>query len=441
MPSAVLSFLASDPMPTADAWLLASEIDPPALSIEDSVFKAVEAFTADPDLRVMPVLDQKRRPLGAVFEKDVRRLLLNPFGHALLRNPSYGHGVSRHVRSCPVAEASMDISALIHAYRAAHGSEGMIIVRDGQLHAVVNNRRLVHLAAEHEREAAKLRVARAERIERASERFEGQVEGLVEAMRGLASQLQQGAVGTAERAVEVGERATAVAAAAAQTGDNMAAIAARGSGLAVTLTEIGGEAKAASAAAEDAAALVQLGSERTRELLHAAQTIDSVVGMIGDVARQVNLLALNATIEAARAGEAGKGFTVVANEVKQLSTQTGLAAAKVSAHVDDIRFGIEDVAQGHSQVERAIGAMSSVAARVRSSVEAQEAVTRGIANNVAEAVEAGKDIRMEVEAIGGSSRHASASARDMAGVAQRLKGEAEALSSQVSDFLTELRSL
>ncbi|UYY58369.1 methyl-accepting chemotaxis protein [Sphingomonas sp. S2-65] len=418
-----------------------SEIDPPWLTMEDSVFKAVEAFTADPDLRVMPVLDGARRPVGAIFEKEVRRLLLNPFGHALLRNPSYGHSVARHVRTCPVADTSLDIGAMIDAYRAANGSEGMIVVRGGRLHAVINNRRLVHLAAEHERVTAKLRIARAERIEQASEQFEGQVAVLAQAMRGLAIELQQGAGGTADRAVEVGDRATAVAAAASQTSDNMAEIAARGAGLAATLTAIERESREASAAAEEAAVLVQLGSERTRELLNAAQTIDSVVGMISDIARQVNLLALNATIEAARAGEAGRGFTVVANEVKQLSTQTGLAAAKVASHVGDIRNGIEDVAEGHDRVEQAIGTMATMAASVRSAVEAQEVATRGIARNVAEAVEAGDGIRLEVEAIGESSRHASASARSMAAVAQRLQGEAEALSSQVGGFLAELRTL
>ena len=423
-----------------DGWLLPSEIDPPWLMLEDSAIRAVEAFTSDPDLRVMPVLDGARRPVGAIFEKDVRRLLLNPFGHALLRNPSYGHAISRHVRPCPVAEASLDIGAIIDAYRAANGSEGMIIVRGGRLHAVINNRRLVYLAAEHERETSRLRVARAERIERASEQFEGQVAALIQGMRGLAIELQQGAAGAAERAVIVGDRATAVAAAASQTSDNMAEIAERGRGLAATLKTIGAESSEASAAAEEAAALVQLGSERTRELLQAAQTIDSVVGMIGEIARQVNLLALNATIEAARAGEAGRGFTVVANEVKQLSTQTGLAAARVASHVGDIRNGIEDVAHGHDRVEAAIGAMAAMAASVRSAVEAQELATRGIAQNVAEAMEAEIGIREEVEAIGGSSRHASASARDMAAVAQRLQGEAEALSGQVGSFLAELRT-
>ncbi|MBB5709655.1 methyl-accepting chemotaxis protein [Sphingomonas xinjiangensis] len=439
MPAAALSLV--PPVAASGNWLLPCEIDPPWLTLEDSVFKAVKAFTADPDLRVMPVLDGAMRPVGAIFEKDVRRLLLNPFGHALLRNPSYGHGVARHVRPCPVAEASLDIGAMIHAYRAANGSEGMIIVRDGRLHAVINNRRLVHLAAEHERETAKLRVARAERIEQASERFEGQVDVLAQAMRALAAELQQGAAGTADRAVEVGERATAVAAAAAQTSDNMAEIAARGTDLAMTLTAIGRESQSASVAAEEAAALVQLGGEHTRALILAAQTIDSVVGMIGDIARQVNLLALNATIEAARAGEAGRGFTVVANEVKQLSNQTGMAAAKVASHVGDIRAGIEDVAHGHGRVEAAIAAMAAMAASVRSAVAAQEVATRGIAHNVAEAVEAGEGIRHEMEAIGESSRHASAGAHHMAGVAQRLQGEAEALSSQVGGFLAELRTL
>lgn len=42
---------------------------------------------------------------------------------------------------------------------------------------------------------------------------------------------------------------------------------------------------------------------------------------IGKIGRVINMVATNASIEAARVGDAGKGFTVIADEVKTLSTR------------------------------------------------------------------------------------------------------------------------
>jgi len=68
-----------------------------------------------------------------------------------------------------------------------------------------------------------------------------------------------------------------------------------------------------------------------------SRDIQEIIGAIQDVSDRTNILAINASIEAARAGEVGKGFRIIANEVRNLATQTGDFAKKIDSTI--VEFG------------------------------------------------------------------------------------------------------
>ncbi|MEM9429472.1 MAG: methyl-accepting chemotaxis protein [Pseudomonadota bacterium] len=74
----------------------------------------------------------------------------------------------------------------------------------------------------------------------------------------------------------------------------------------------------------DLARVEQETSDQVRDL-----TINTV-SKLNDLTRSIQMIAINASIEAGRAGEAGRGFYVIANEIRELSSNAQSAVDGVS---------------------------------------------------------------------------------------------------------------
>lgn len=156
------------------------------------------------------------------------------------------------------------------------------------------------------------------------------------------------------------------------------------------------------------------------ELASEAEKIGSIMNEIQGIADQTNLLALNAAIEAARAGEHGRGFSVVADEVRALSSRTHAATEQIQTSISEIQNTLliwsKTMAKGkHSAdecVEKASGArdvvnevyalltdISDLTLQISSASEEQSMVSQEISRNIINISDASQDNLEQVNTV------------------------------------------
>lgn len=109
------------------------------------------------------------------------------------------------------------------------------------------------------------------------------------------------------------------------------------------------------------------------EIETSSSEIQKIIGVIEDIAFQTNLLALNAAVEASRAGDAGRGFSVVAAEVRNLSTRTTEAAREIqdliSSSVHQVKTGVNLVRDVGTSLNVAIDGVKLIDTEVNGLVD------------------------------------------------------------------------
>jgi methyl-accepting chemotaxis protein len=162
------------------------------------------------------------------------------------------------------------------------------------------------------------------------------------------------------------------------------------------------------AATDGAFAQVVSAGQATQRLTEAGVAMGGIVGMIQNIAGQINLLALNATIESARAGEAGKGFAVVANEVKNLANQAAKATGQITKEIEGVQSISGEVVVALDGIRGSIDNVREYVAATASAVEEQSAVTRDMSSNMQTASSAVDTITNNISSIAAAVTQAEA---------------------------------
>jgi methyl-accepting chemotaxis protein len=169
-----------------------------------------------------------------------------------------------------------------------------------------------------------------------------------------------------------------------------------------------------------------------------AQAIESILGLIRDIAGQTNLLALNATIEAARAGDAGRGFAVVAQEVKSLASQTARATDDIAAKIAAIQAATRQTVEANGAIRDIVGEVQISAERIRTTMETQAQTVTMITAAVDETALAADSMSTTISAIRSDTENVAGEIDHLEAGFRRVDGELSKLETITGDFVSRI---
>lgn len=204
-----------------------------------------------------------------------------------------------------------------------------------------------------------------------SEQFDNDISGASADIQEQANVLRQQAASSSAVAQGMLSKASEVATASEQSAVAMREAAQTAAGLIRAIEDTRGEVELAAEVSNRATARAQEAVDATDTLSEQSKSIESILGLIRDIAGQTNLLALNATIEAARAGEAGRGFAVVAQEVKSLANQTAQATDEIAEKIAAIQSATKASVESNVSIRSTVEDVQHSAERIRRAMEDQ----------------------------------------------------------------------
>jgi len=235
--------------------------------------------------------------------------------------------------------------------------------------------------------------------QRQASNFNGRVMGVVQDCTVESDKLRSQAGQTATSARGMLGKTSEVAAAAEQSAVAMREAAQTAAGLIRAIEDARTEVEVAAGVATKAGSQADQAVKVSHALSGHVEAIESILGLIRDIAGQTNLLALNATIEAARAGDAGRGFAVVAQEVKSLAAQTARATDDITNKITAIQQATKQTVEANGSISATVEEVEASANRIRQAMEVQAQTVTMITAAVDETALAADSMSSTIAAI------------------------------------------
>ncbi len=291
-------------------------------------------------------------------------------------------------------------------------------------------------AAERKRAAAEKSAA----LEAVAAAFERDILAIAASIGHAATELEAFARGMTTVLDESHRHAREAAVAAEDTTASATRVASAIEELSASIADIGAQVASASGVVEEATRCTDSAVANTSALVTTVKDIDQVATLITAIARQTNLLALNAAIEAARAGEAGRGFAIVAQEVKDLASQTTKALAEIKDKTLSVGAVIEVVQNANAAMAKSMMQVSTISGAISDAVHQQNFVARKIAETVDGAAARTGEVSDSIAGVSELVDRSGRGADQVLAAAAELSRQAAALARDAGVFVGRVRA-